>query len=154
LKQIIYYIVVGIGLIQIIGYIFNSTLIRGLGVATASSPLPIVFTEVKGVETFACDFFLQTKDENNKRNEIKITPEMYSKISGPYNRRNVYGAAISYGPVLPKKLRDTILNYALCKNALLRDLDLPEKTKITAIRSISKTYNKKQEWVFKLSCNE
>jgi hypothetical protein len=46
-------------------------------------------------------------------------------MHGPYNRRNVYGAALAYGPVLPESLRDPVMRYALCGEApLLRELGI------------------------------
>jgi hypothetical protein len=46
-------------------------------------------------------------------------------MRGPYNRRNVYGAALAYAPVLPPALRDPVTKHALCGDApLLRELGL------------------------------
>lgn len=59
---------------------------------------------------------------------VELTPELYSKIQGPYNRRNVYGAAISYGPALQtndlsKEMFFNVSRYAFCNNApLLKEL--------------------------------
>lgn len=40
-------------------------------------------------------------------------------------RRNVYGAALAYAPVLPPALRDPVMRHALCGDApLLRELGL------------------------------
>ena len=56
---------------------------------------------------------------------LLVTPEVYARLQGPYNRRNVYGAALSYGPVLPPELRDPVMRYAVCGDApLLRELGI------------------------------
>jgi hypothetical protein len=56
---------------------------------------------------------------------IELTPEVYARMRGPYNRRNVYGAALSYAPVIPPELRDPVLRHALCGEApLLRELGI------------------------------
>jgi hypothetical protein len=55
---------------------------------------------------------------------------MYAKLRGPYNRRNVYGAALAYGPVLASDPRtramfDEVSRYALCGDRpILRELDI------------------------------
>ncbi len=147
------YILILLGLLQAIGHVFNSQKIKGLGLLTAASPLPIVFTEVKGVETFASDFYLVWEEENNQKDSLKITSKIYSKLKGPYNRRNVYGAVISYGPVLPKEKIISILNYGLCTDqSLLKEMGLSGNEKNIFIRIISKTKNDSRSWILKPDC--
>ena len=97
MKNLIYVIVVLIGMLQIIGYVSKVDAIRSLGIVSSSAPLPLVFTEVKGVETFVSDFYIRYKDAEGVQQELKLTPEIYKQLRGPYNRRNIYGAAIGYG---------------------------------------------------------
>ena len=57
-----------------------------------------------------------------------MTPEVYARLAGPYNRRNAYGAAMAGGPALAAdpSLRPMFLavsRYALCDPApVLREL--------------------------------
>lgn len=142
-----------LGLLQAIGYIANSPAIKGVGLVTAASPLPIVFTEVKGVETFASDFYIVWQNQNNTKDSLKITSALYGKLKGPYNRRNVYGAVISYGPVLPKEKIISVLNYGLCSNkSLLKELGLSGNEKNIFIRITSKTKNDSRTWVITPNC--
>ena len=154
MKKFIYIFICLIGGLQITGYVFNLNALRGLGAALASSPLPIVFTQVKGVETFASDFFISFETEKDGLKEMQITPEIYSKFSGPYNRRNVYGAAISYGPVLPDKLRDAVLQFGFCKKILIKEFNLPANSKNFSVRIKTKTKGENDEWVFKIICED
>ncbi len=112
-------LLVFVGLLQSLGYLMNNKTIKQLGAVTVASPLPIVFTQQKGfLETFALDFTL-VYEENGVKKTIKITPELYSKLDKPYNYRNVLGAAISYGPVLPEALVKSVLDYAFVSPAPL-----------------------------------
>lgn len=118
-------IVVLVGLLQSIGYIINSASIRNTGNLTVASPLPLVFTTVKGIETFAQEFFL-VYEQNEKTVSLKITPEVYSKLSHSYNLRNAIGAAVSYAPVLPDGLRNSALNYSFNPNSeMAKALNVP-----------------------------
>ena len=62
---------------------------------------------------------------------MELTPALYSKLQGPYNRRNAYGAVVAYGPVLAttKATRAMFLQvarYGLCGQApVLRELGVP-----------------------------
>lgn len=119
---------------------------------SASSPLPIVFTEVRGVETFTNDFFLSWKNDQGKMEQLKITPELYSKFKGPYNRRNIYGAAISYGPILPEKLWKPILTYGLCNDILKDELNIPVTKNDFSILIQTRREGKQDEWSLKTNC--
>lgn len=117
--KILSLLLVFVGLIQSLGHITGNKAIKQLGLITVASPLPIVFTQQKGfLETFALDFTLVYEEDNQKK-KIKITPQLYAKLDKPYNYRNVLGAAISYGPILPKELVSSILNYAFITPGVL-----------------------------------
>jgi hypothetical protein len=99
--------------------------LKGLGAATTASPAPKVFSSVRGLETYSTRFFLEWTDHAGIAHSVQVTPELYGRLRGPYNRRNVYGAALAYGPVLPETLRDPVMRYALCGDApLLRELGI------------------------------
>ncbi len=99
--------------------------LKGVAAATTASPAPKVFSSVHGLETYSTRFFLEWTDRAGTEHALQLTPEIYGRIRGPYNRRNVYGAALAYGPVLPENLRDPVMRYAVCgKAVLLRELGI------------------------------
>lgn len=109
-----------LGVAQMIGDVTQFIPLKAVAAATGASPAPKVFSAVQGLETYSTRFFLDLGHER-----VELTPELYSRIRGPYNRRNVFGAALAYGPVLPPNLRDPVTKYALCGDApLLRELKL------------------------------
>lgn len=152
MKKALYVLVILVGSVQIIGYIVQSKTIRGLGIATGTSPLPIVFTEVRGVETFANDFFILYNDSTGKEECIKITPAFYSRMKGPYNRRNIYGAAISYGPVLDTNLVGAVLDFGLCRQVLLEEMRMPRNGSNYRILIRSRTAGRNDSWTLTRSC--
>lgn len=125
-----------IGLLQMTGDLVQTYVnrpvgkaLRGIGAATLASPAPKVFSKASSeqgsIETYSTRFFLFWTDSVGGRHELELTPEVYGRLHGPYNRRNVYGAALSYGPVLPAELRDPVMRYALCGEApVLRELGI------------------------------
>lgn len=123
-----------LGLLQMSGALLRFPLVAGLGAATSASPHPKVFSAVYGLETFSTRFFLEWLDLGGQAHSLQLTPARYRKIRGPYNRRNVYGAALAYGPVLATDPRtrpmfEHVLNYALGGRApLLRELGVDPAT--------------------------
>jgi hypothetical protein len=119
-----------IGLLQMTGDLLRVPQVKGLAAATGASPAPRVFSSVKGLETFSSDFYIEWKDRNGAANETRLTPELYSRIQGPYNRRNVFGAALSYAPVLAgdprtRPMYDAVVRHALCGPApVLREIGI------------------------------
>lgn len=113
-------VLVILGLAQMTGDLLGIPAVRGIAAATGASPAPKVFSAVRGLETYSTRFYLEWDG-----GRAELTPELYSRIRGPYNRRNVYGAALAYAPVLPAELRDPVMRHALCGDApLLRELGL------------------------------
>lgn len=112
-------LLLALALAQMAGHVLGLGWLEGLAAATCASPAPRVFAAVKGLETFSTRFFLEWRAVDGRERSIAITPEIAAKLRGPYNRRNVYGAVLAYGPVLAsdahaKPMLEAALRYALC----------------------------------------
>jgi hypothetical protein len=122
------------------GDIFRSPTLKAVAAATAASPAPKVFSSVRGLETFSTRFFVEWSDATGAYHSVEITPERYAHLRGPYNRRNVYGAVLAYGPVLESDPRTlplfhAVSSYALCGEApLLRELGIPPDAATDSLR--------------------
>ena len=125
-----------LGMLQMTADLLHLWALKGVAAATAASPAPKVFSSVRGLETYSSRFFVEWTDESGVFHSIKIRPETTAGLRGPYNRRNVYGAVLAYGPVLHsdpsvRPMFESISRYALCGDApLLRELGIP----VTEIR--------------------
>ncbi len=107
-----------LGLAQIAGDLLGIAPLKGIAAATGASPAPKVFSAVQGLETYSTRFYIEGAGRR-----IVLTPEIYSRMRGPYNRRNVYGAALAYAPVIPAPLRDPVILRAFCGDPpLMREL--------------------------------
>jgi hypothetical protein len=119
-----------IGLVQIAGDVFGVAGVKAIGAALGASPAPKVFSSVRGLETFSTRFLIEWTDASGAPHSVEITPERYTHLRGPYNRRNVYGAVLAYGPVLESDARtrpmfDAVSRYAVCgEGPLLRELGI------------------------------
>jgi hypothetical protein len=142
-----------VGCVQMVGYITGSTMLRGIGAATAASPLPKVFSDVDGLETFASEFTLHYRDSGGVVRETRITPEFYGLLGGPYNRRNVYGAALSYAPRLPPPLWESVYCYALAPQGPLRtELALGAGATDISVTIRTRTRGRNDVWTLEPAC--
>jgi len=136
-----------------IGHLVGSRALRGLGAASCISPWPKVFSDVNGLETFASSFELKGFDGKGHAFSVPITAELYQQLEGAYNRRNVYGAALSYGPRLPEPLWSSVFCYGFSENGpLRRELGLPEGARDVAVTIRTKTRGRNDVWVLKPEC--
>ncbi|MEM1262939.1 MAG: hypothetical protein AAGH76_11130 [Pseudomonadota bacterium] len=99
--------------------------VQAIAAATQSSPAMKVFTSHNGYETFSPKFHLRWQERGRPRS-LQLTPAVYSRIEGPYNRRNAFGAALSYAPVLSanaatEAMHASVIRYALCQPATVLD---------------------------------
>lgn len=121
---------IALGLLQMTGDLIGSVEVKAVGAMTGASPAPRVFSAVRGWETYSARFFIEWNGTDGGRHSLELTPEVGARIRGPYVRRNVYGAALAYGPVLQGDERtrgmwESVTRYALCDEApLLRELGI------------------------------
>lgn len=154
LRQGAMIVLVLVGSLQLFGWAVGSPALRGLGFMSAASPLPLVFSQVRGVETFAQDFHVSGVGN--------ITPERYGKLGGPYQRRNTYGAAFSYGPSFdePKAIgmMESVFRYGLCDGPLSQAIAADEETSAAkafrekVVTITSKTQGQTRLWRHQVEC--
>jgi hypothetical protein len=119
-----------VGLSQMIGDLLRLPPLKGIGAASGASPAPKVFTAVRGMEAYSTRFYLEWADHRGANQQLQLTPEIYHRLGGPYNRRNIYGAVLAGGPVMATDERlaeiyRSVSRYALCGEApLLRELGI------------------------------
>jgi hypothetical protein len=133
-------------LVAMLGDALKIPMMKGIGAASAIAPCPKVFCDTRGLEAFASDFFLRF-ETNGVATEMKLTPELYAKLKGPYNRRNVYGAALSFAPRLPEPLWRAVFDYALAPAGPMRsELGLPANATNMTVLIRTKTRERRDTW--------
>lgn len=158
-RDVASYALLGLGLLSALGFAAGSDTLRALGAMTAASPLPFVFSSFRGVETFAADFEIELTRPNGERVRHRITPELYAKLDGPYNRRNTYGAVLSYGPALDaaheRVLVDSVLRYGLCgRGPLAQRFGEVEPVQRISVEVRSKTRSKPNLFRREIACSD
>jgi hypothetical protein len=130
-----------------VGDTLGSRVVKGLGAISAIAPFPKVFCEFEGMEGFACDFTVRF-NIGDERRCIPITPELYARLAGPYNRRNVYGAALAGGPKLPRAIWEAVFRYGFAENGpLRRELGVPQDATNIVVIVGCKTRAAEKEWL-------
>jgi sterol desaturase/sphingolipid hydroxylase (fatty acid hydroxylase superfamily) len=113
-----------LGVAQMLADAAGSTPLRALAAATAASPAPKVFTAVRGYEPLSTTFQLEWVDASGEARCAPVDAERVAGLRGPYNRRNVYGAALAFGPALASDARTRPLLEAVLARALAGDASI------------------------------
>lgn len=133
-------LLVAIGCLQMAGDLSGHSAIKAIGAALQASPAPKVFTAQNGFETYSSKFYIDWQDRAGAQHALELTPQVYKRLQGPYNRRNAYGAAISYAPVLvsnprTRPMMEDVARYGFCSNApLLAELGIPRDNLVYPLR--------------------
>jgi hypothetical protein len=128
-----------LGVTQMVAQVANLPSLRALAAATGASPAPKVFSAVQGLETYSTAFHVDWTDRDGGYRSTMITPALYRRVAGPYNRRNVYGAVLAFGPVMATNpatapMFRAVLRSALCGDGrLLREIGL-DPAAMTGVR--------------------
>ena len=101
---------------------------------TNAAPAMKVFTAHDGYETYSSQFDLIVRYENGGTERLRLSPSVYSSLHGPYNRRNVYGALIAYGPVLVSDPRTRPMWEEMSRRAFCRASGVVEELTGNAAR--------------------
>jgi hypothetical protein len=133
-------VLVALGLAQMAGDVLHLPPLKALAAATCASPAPKVFSAVRGLETYSTHFSIEWTDSSGAERSLRVTPEVAARLRGPYNRRNVYGAVLAFGPVLAtdertRPLFESVARHALSGDApLLRELGVDPTTVRGSVR--------------------
>lgn len=149
--------VLTVGSLQAVGWGTGWTGLQRLGQLTAASPLPLVFSSHQGWESFSPRFAIDVKYRDGQTEHVAVDPAIYAKLPGPYNRRNVYGAVMAFGPVLvegkKRAMRDAVLRYAFCDGGpLARLASRPEDVVGATVGAVPRARNSGAVWTEDIDC--
>lgn len=126
-------ILVFLAVVKVIADLAGWQSVSALAAVTNAAPAMKVFTAHNGYETFSSSYDLTIVLQDGSQESLTLNPTTYQGLQGPYNRRNVYGAAIAYGPILSTgkhthSMWSATARYAFCDKAVLRH-ELPFQSK-------------------------
>jgi hypothetical protein len=135
------------GLTAMVGDVVGSRTLKGLGMISMTAPCPKVFCAMEGYEGFAGEFVIHYTDASGEPQSVALTPEQYARLAGPYNRRNVYGAALAGAPILPEPMWRSVFQYGFQPTGpLRRELGVPPDATAIAVVIHTKTHNRNDSW--------
>ena len=156
-----------LGSLQFIGF-FAETLgasklgraVRGVGLLSVAAPLPLVFSAHDGLETFAQKYFITLNwgvETTEAPTRIEVDPKVYSQATGSYNRRNIYGAVFSHGPVIAKRsgtaLIDAVIRYGLCRTGPLLTAFKLTPNPVSVLIESRPNHPERETWIHRVTCS-
>lgn len=106
--------------VKVVADIFDFKKLSALAAITNLAPAMKVFTAHDGYETYSSKFSIKVIHFDGEVVEKNIDSKTYAGLEGPYNRRNVYGALIAYGPYLTSKSNTNKMWQVMADNSFCR----------------------------------
>ena len=152
------YALVVLGFMSIIGQICGLRQLKGLGFLSGAAPLPIVFSQSRGLPSYAAQFFVEFPSQSGEPLRTHLDKQQYSKILGPLIRRNAYGSVVALGELFQStpeliQLRNQVLRYGFCRpgGAYVAEMGLPSPK--ASVRLITEYPNPKlARFAFEIDC--
>jgi hypothetical protein len=159
---LVWLFLVSLGSLQIAADALRLPRVQAVAAALQVSPAMKVFTAHQGYETHAARFSLTWQDGRGEGHGLWLDPESYARVRGPYNRRNVYGAAFAYGPLLRadprlRPMQESVMRHAFCNPATLRaELGIPPDARdLTAhIAPLRRPERQDLQFEWRVNCHE
>jgi len=123
-------VVVLVGLLSCIGYVFANELLVGVGQVSAASPLPLPFYDIKGAqENFSYTGVLAV---TSNQGVVVSTPLQLTDLAGPHRRKIAYVAALQSWQIMTP-LAARVIEYGFCQpdNKLLRTPLAQDPSRVT-----------------------
>jgi len=112
-------ILVAVGLANSVAELTRAVWLARFARASVASPLPRAFSQSGSLAGFARDITLEiTKADATVERRTEST-EFFADLPGPYERRVIYGSALSFAPASPLPVFNSILEYGFCHSGPL-----------------------------------
>jgi len=107
-----------VGLARVIGFYSGFFPLSILGAQFGASPLPLVFSQVHGVETYSRRFEVQLVMADGRRKDIPGGGAFKRRLHGPFSRVKLYVDAIAFADLSSERRRKGVLRHAFCPGVL------------------------------------
>ena len=155
-SNLFYFLLLALGLAQVFGKVFQFPSLQQLGYISAASPLPLVFTDIYGYETFASDYELEYTTVSGHKGKItKMDRKYFSALAAPHNLKGTYSIAIAYIPIFPENMIKSVLECGYCnKGRLAKAIGIEEPLQEVVLNIKTKTAGRNKQWRFVLKCDK
>lgn len=146
-------ILLAIGGLQIIGYVFQSQAIRGLGFVSGAAPLPIVFSNVKGVDGFDTQHSLIVSGTNGNTDTIALDKQLFSQFNGAFFLKESYSIFLAYSHIFSPGQLQAGSDFMLCRKNIFSSFNITDKSNDNYILTKRTVYGKKEIKLLHPECN-
>lgn len=141
------------GLLQIAGSWVSSPLLIGLGQLTGVAPLPRVFSQRAGVDSFARRAVVEVWTAEGERSEIAVDRGFGRDIDGPVVRSAAYAHAALFAGLTPSPKPSALLERAFCAPGdIARELGIAAPIRRLRVRNWSVLANDEPYGTLEVRC--
>ena len=118
-RTLVLALLVAVGLANAVAYLLDVRPLGTVAKVTMASPLPRAFSQSQSLAGFAKEFVIELTSADGRVERRVASSELFAGLPGPYERRVLYGAALTYAPVAPQARFISIVRYGFCRGGPL-----------------------------------
>ncbi len=115
-----------LGVFQNVVYFTGPVTLRKWVHVLSMSPNPVVFSDLSGVANFVRWFDAEFRLKDGTSIKRYATADSYGNLPGPYQRRSIYAAALTFAPHRPEQYFYGVLQRGFCGGPLAESLGVSE----------------------------
>jgi len=119
-RTILATVLVVLGLLRVVGFVSGLFPLSVLGAQFGASPLPLVFSRVHGIDTYARRFAIEIDWADGRRERIAGDHRLAGRLGGPFTRLKLYLDEMAYADLSPSRRRREVLTAAFCHDGPVR----------------------------------
>lgn len=108
-----------VGLARVIGFYTGFFPLSVLGEQFGASPLPLVFSQVHGVETYSRRLLIRLVMADGRQELIADGKDFRRRLHGPFSRAKLYIDPIAFADLASGRRRGDVIANAFCKDSPL-----------------------------------
>lgn len=146
-------VLVLLGSLQMLGYILKIPELSGLGFSYGASPLPTVFSNVKGVDGFDTEQQLHVTDARGTIDTIELDQQLFAQFTGPFFLKESYAIFLAYSHILTPQQLEAGSRFMLCRKNIFTSFGINESSSNSSIHTYRTIYGNKEIKVLHPDCN-
>ncbi len=148
-------VLVAVGLARVVGFYTGFFPLSALGEQFGASPLPLVFSQVHGVETYSRRVSIRLVFVDGRQELIADGKDFRRRLHGPFSRAKLYVDPIAFADLSSGRRRGETIANTFCKSGpLARELGLQGEVAVVHVELWAAGSAGAPEHVFEKRCSQ
>lgn len=157
MRALFFVVLIFLSSIGTLNVFLKNPILGSVATISQASPQSFVFAQVKGIEHFASKASIEFSYQDDSKQVVEITPQLYQSTKGWLSFRRAYlGIPLFYSSNFlydgQKQTAEQILKYGYCDGPLIDEMALPRQVVKFELVIQAQTTQDDRVWKFEYIC--